>query len=335
MKVVTIQFSPLSAVLAATWSPGTTCRRRWWLRHARVSSMRSTSDQARAHAPRRGVLVRARRAILRRRRRLVLRLRLHLPQVWRIHPTASVVCVRLRMDVRVRHAVRSRAAHVRALHLRVRRRVSGEPAARRWRQHGKAAHAPLPPAPGRSAALVRPQPRLPPRELALAARQRMPPDPCPACGCSPRPASEGAVHSAGSPRAACGRLRGRARTRSPAVAARRTFSVDSCCMSCDAPKNPQPKVRGPARPLASAAHLVRLFDLAAQPRNQRSLLRRGLPVGQGRHLHALLIFRLRRVPQLCAARCRSQQAHEERRASASRHAPVMRSSSSRSVDSKR
>ena len=122
MKVVTIQFSPLSAVLAATWSPGATCLRRWWLRGVSRQSQALPFAAPPGYAPLPRVVARARRAILRL-RRLVLRLRvLHLPQVWRVHPAACVVCVRLRVDVRVGHAVRSRAAHVRPLHLQ--RRVN-------------------------------------------------------------------------------------------------------------------------------------------------------------------------------------------------------------------
>jgi hypothetical protein len=212
---------------------------------------------------------------------------------------------------------------------------AAESAAKRWREHAKAAHAPLPPARGRSAALVRPQPRLLPRELAPAARQRRTPDPCPACGCSPRPASEGAVHSAGSPRAACGRLRGRARTRSPAVAARRTFSVDSCCMSCETPKNPQPKCAGHARPPAKRAAPcapLRSRRAAAQPAQPAPPLAAGWP-GAAPPSTA----RISSAP--CSAALRGTLSvitgARGRRASASRHAPVMRSSSSRSVDSRR
>ena len=73
-----------------------------------------------------------------------------------------------------------------------------------------------------------------------------------------------------------------------------------------------------------APHLVRLLDLAAQPRNKRSLLRGWLPVRQGWHLHALLIFRLRRVSQLCAARRQDTRASGggEQRAARTRHALV-------------
>lgn len=51
-----------------------------------------------------------------------MRLRVHLGQVRRVAAPASVVCLRLCVDVRVRHAVRSRTTHVRTLHLRSRQR---------------------------------------------------------------------------------------------------------------------------------------------------------------------------------------------------------------------
>ncbi len=88
-------------------------------------------------------------------------------------------------------------------------------------------NAPVRAAFARSAAPAPPAP--PPRAPGPAARRRRSRALCQACECSQRPATRRKRHceERRSTRAARD-----TRTSSPAVAARRTFSVDSCCISC-------------------------------------------------------------------------------------------------------
>jgi hypothetical protein len=143
MNVVTIQFSPLSAVFAATWSPGTSCRRRCCLQVGAASRVDAARHHGHAHNPHNApvphVVARAWRPVLRLLLRLQLRLRLlrrrgrqlrvlwlrvQVAQVGRVHPAARVVRVRRRvLRVRVRCVRRMRRMLLLLLLLLLRVRV--------------------------------------------------------------------------------------------------------------------------------------------------------------------------------------------------------------------